>query len=316
VTQPLPQRLRVVDHTASRAADPATGPAVDRATDVVVARSRGELAKALALTRTAPDGSRRSIGFVPTMGALHEGHRALIRRARELADEVVVSIFVNPLQFGPAEDLDRYPRTLDADLDACAAEGVALVFAPTPDVVYPADPRVTVSPGGLGEQFEGGSRPGHFSGVLTVVAKLFNLVAPDVAVFGEKDYQQLALIRQLVADLDIPVHVVGLPTVREADGLALSSRNRYLSTDERQAAAEISRALRVAADETTAADVLAAARAVLDAEPGLVIDYLALVDADTLDEFDGDPTRPARLLVAAYAGSTRLIDNYAIVIGE
>jgi pantoate--beta-alanine ligase len=282
---------------------------------VVVARSRGELAKALTALRTAPDGSRRSIGFVPTMGALHEGHLALVRRARELADEVVVSIFVNPLQFGPTEDLAKYPRTFESDLAACAAEGVALVFAPTPDVVYPTDPKVTVAPGPLAERFEGASRPGHFSGVLTVVAKLFNLVAPDVAVFGDKDFQQLALVRQMVADLDIPVHVVGLPTVREADGLALSSRNRYLSAEERSAAAAISRALRTAADEATAEGALAAARGVLDAEPGLRVDYLALVDSETLDDVDAGAARPARMLIAAYAGTTRLIDNYPIELG-
>jgi pantoate--beta-alanine ligase len=238
-----------------------------------------------------------------------------MRTARELADVVVVSIFVNPLQFGANEDLDRYPRTEDADLRACAAENVALVFAPAPDVVYPAPPQVTVRAGQLGEQFEGASRPGHFDGVLTVVAKLFNLVAPDVAVFGEKDYQQLALIRQLVHDLDVPVHVVGAPTVRERDGLALSSRNRYLSADERAAALALARALHAGAARATAADVLAAAQAVVDGEPGIRLDYLALVDATTLEPVTDEFTGAARLLVAAYAGTTRLIDNVAVSLG-
>jgi pantoate--beta-alanine ligase len=286
-----------------------------RTTTPVVARTRGELAKAIATLRTGPHGSRRSIALVPTMGALHDGHRALMRTARDLADVVVVSIFVNPLQFGANEDLDRYPRTEDADLRACAAENVALVFAPAPDVVYPDPPQVTVRAGQLGEQFEGASRPGHFDGVLTVVAKLFNLVAPDVAVFGEKDYQQLALIRQLVHDLDVPVHVVGAPTVRERDGLALSSRNRYLSADERAAALALARALHAGAARATAADVLAAAQAVVDGEPGIRLDYLALVDATTLEPVTDEFTGAARLLVAAYAGTTRLIDNVAVSLG-
>jgi pantoate--beta-alanine ligase len=281
----------------------------------VVARSRGELAKAISAIRTDGDGRRRSVGFVPTMGALHEGHVALVRRARELADEVVVSIFVNPMQFGAGEDLDRYPRTFDDDLEACRGEGVSLVFAPTPDVVYPTDPRVTVAPGPLGDRLEGASRPGHFAGVLTVVAKLFNLVGPDVAVFGEKDYQQLALIRQMVADLDIPVHVVGLPTVRETDGLALSSRNRYLDPAQRGAALALSQALRAGAARRTYDDVLAAAEAVIAAEAHLRPDYLTLVDADTLEPLDSSSSGPARLLVAAYAGTTRLIDNIAVTLG-
>jgi pantoate--beta-alanine ligase len=281
----------------------------------VVARSRGELAKALAALRTGPTGTRQSIAFVPTMGALHEGHRSLMRRAGELADCVVVSIFVNPLQFGAGEDFDQYPRTFAADLAACRAEGVALVFAPTPEVIYPRQPKVTVHGGPLGDVLEGGSRPGHFDGVLTVVAKLFNLVAPDVAVFGEKDYQQLALIRQMVQDLDVPVHVVGATTVREYDGLALSSRNRYLHDDERAGAVALSRALRAAAGHNDGATVVATARAILDSEPRLQVDYLALVDADTLEAVSDEHSGAARLLVAAYAGTTRLIDNIAITLG-
>ena len=286
-----------------------------RVTAPVVARSRGELAKALTALRTGPDGVRRSVALVPTMGALHEGHRSLMRTARELADVVVVSIFVNPLQFGANEDLDRYPRTEAADLEVCAAEGVRLVFAPTPDVVYPTQPQVTVHAGPLGERFEGASRPGHFDGVLTVVAKLFNLVAPDLAVFGAKDYQQLALIRQMVNDLDVPVHVVGAPTVREEDGLALSSRNRYLSDDERAAALALSRGLAAGAMQRTATKALAAARAVIEAEKGIRLDYLELVNAETLEPVRRGFSGSARLLVAAYAGTTRLIDNIAVRLG-
>jgi pantoate--beta-alanine ligase len=274
----------------------------------------------LASLRSGSDGTRRSVAFVPTMGALHEGHRALMRHAGELADCVVVSIFVNPLQFGAGEDFDRYPRTWDADLAACRDEGVSLVFAPTPDVVYPTQPKVTVHGGSLGEVLEGASRPGHFDGVLTVVAKLFNLVAPDVAVFGEKDYQQLALIRQMVQDLDVPVHVVGAPTVREHDGLAMSSRNRYLNDEERQVALTLSGALRAGAQHTDAATVLSAAHRVLDRDQGLKLDYLELVDADTLAVIDGavvdgDHAGAARLLVAASVGRTRLIDNIAVTLG-
>jgi pantoate--beta-alanine ligase len=282
----------------------------------VVARSRGELAKALAGLRVGPNGQHRSVALVPTMGALHEGHRSLMRCAAELADVVVVSIFVNPLQFGAHEDLDRYPRTEAADLAVCATEGVALVFAPTPDVVYPTPPQVTVQAGPRAGHLEGASRPGHFDGVLTVVAKLFNLVAPDLAVFGEKDYQQLALIRQMVHDLDVPVHVVGAATVREADGLALSSRNRYLSTEERDAALALSRALTAAAMEPTSTKVKASAQAVIDAEPRLRLDYLRLVDAETLEPVSRTFAGAARLLVAAYAGNTRLIDNVALTLGS
>jgi pantoate--beta-alanine ligase len=245
---------------------------------------------------------------VPTMGALHAGHRALLRYARGLGGAVVASIFVNPLQFGPTEDLDRYPKTFDADLQACAEEGVSLVFAPTAAVMYRAGTQVTVHPGPIGDELEGASRPGHFGGVLTVVAKLFGLVRPDVAVFGEKDYQQLTLIRRMVSDLDLGVRVVGVPTVREPDGLALSSRNSYLSTVERSAAARLSAALRagVAAAGSGPAAVLAVGRAVLAAEPGIELDYLALRAPDLGPP---PPAGSARLLVAARVGTTRLIDN-------
>jgi pantoate--beta-alanine ligase len=256
------------------------------------------------------------VALVPTMGALHEGHRALVRAARERAASVVVSVFVNPTQFGPGEDFDRYPRTWDADLAALAEEGADLVFHPEVDDVYPPGSLgVTVAPGPLGEVLEGAIRPGHFAGVLTVVAKLFGLVRPDLAVFGEKDYQQLTLIRAMARELALGVEVVGVPTVREDDGMALSSRNRYLTPEQRRAAATISAALRAgaAAGPRGAEAVRAAASAVLAAEPTLLQDYLELTDTDL------GPTPaagPARLLVAARAGSTRLIDNTAVRLGD
>jgi len=253
--------------------------------------------------------------LVPTMGALHEGHRTLVRAARELGGSVVVSVFVNPTQFGPGEDLDRYPRTWDDDLAALAAEGADLVFHPPVDEVYPPGSLgVTVQPGPLGQVLEGAVRPGHFAGVLTVVAKLFGLVRPDVAVFGEKDYQQLTLIRAMARELALGVEVRGVPTVREDDGLALSSRNRYLSPEQRATAAALSAALRAgaAAGPRGADAVLAAARAALADAPGLLQDYLELTDPD----LGPAPTAgPARLLVAARAGSTRLLDNTAIDLG-
>lgn len=254
--------------------------------------------------------------LVPTMGALHEGHRTLVRAARERGGSVVVSVFVNPTQFGPGEDFDRYPRTWDADLAALAEEGADLVFHPPVDEVYPPGSLgVTVQPGPLGDVLEGAVRPGHFAGVLTVVAKLFGLVRPDVAVFGEKDYQQLTLIRAMARELALGVEVVGVPTVREDDGMALSSRNRYLSAEQRSTAAALSRALRAgtAAGPEGAGAVLAAAREVLAAAPGLLQDYLELTDPDL---GPAPATGPARLLVAARAGSTRLIDNTAVELGS
>ncbi|MGY1840072.1 MULTISPECIES: pantoate--beta-alanine ligase [unclassified Modestobacter] len=254
--------------------------------------------------------------LVPTMGALHEGHRTLVRAARERGGSVVVSVFVNPTQFGPGEDFDRYPRTWDADLAALAEEGADVVFHPPVDEVYPPGAvGVTVQPGPLGSVLEGAVRPGHFAGVLTVVAKLFGLVRPDVAVFGEKDYQQLTLIRAMAAELALGVEVVGVPTVREDDGMALSSRNRYLDPEQRAAAAALSRALRAgaAAGAQGADAVLAAARAVLDAAPGLLQDYLELTDPRL---GPAPAAGPARLLVAARAGSTRLIDNTAVLLAR
>jgi pantoate--beta-alanine ligase len=256
------------------------------------------------------------VALVPTMGALHEGHRTLVRAAKQRAATVVVSVFVNPTQFGPGEDFDRYPRTWDADLAALAEEGADVVFHPGVEEVYPEGSLgVTVHPGPLGDVLEGAVRPGHFAGVLTVVAKLFGLVRPDVALFGEKDYQQLTLIRAMARELALGVEVVGVPTVREDDGLALSSRNRYLSPEQRATAVALSRALRAGADAEAQGPeaVLAAARAVLAAEPNLVQDYLELTDID----LGPVPTAgPARLLVAARAGTTRLLDNAAITLGD
>ncbi len=249
------------------------------------------------------------------MGALHAGHAHLLDDARGRADLLITSIFVNPLQFAPSEDLDRYPRTFDADLALCADHDVDVVFAPAVDEVYPGgQAEVVIEPGPLGTVLEGASRPGHFRGVLTVVAKLFGLVGPDVAVFGEKDYQQLVLIRRMVADLCMPVEVIGSETVREHDGLALSSRNRFLSESDRDAALALSRALRAgqAVQSEGAAVVRREAQETLAAAPGLELDYLALTD-ETLHP---EPTDgPARLLVAARVGATRLIDNVSLRLG-
>jgi pantoate--beta-alanine ligase len=255
--------------------------------------------------------------LVPTMGALHDGHRTLLRRARATPGaRVVVSVFVNPLQFGPGEDLDRYPRTLDADVAMCAAEGVDLVFAPSAAEMYPdGQPRVTVDPGPAGRVLEGEFRPGFFGGVLTVVLKLFSLVRPDAAVFGDKDAQQVALVRAMVADLDLGLSIIAVPTERDPDGLAMSSRNKYLSAAERATALALPRALRAGA--AAAADgpvsVLARAQAVLDAEPKLSVDYLALVDPHTFAPVFGGG--PAVLAAAARAGTTRLIDNMRLDLG-
>ncbi len=281
----------------------------------VLAGTREELAALLGGARRSGD----RVAFVPTMGALHDGHASLMRVARAATrGPVVVSIFVNPMQFGAGEDLDRYPRTLDADLEVCAAEGVDVVFAPSVEEMYPGGfshdsvhDGVTVAPGALATILDGASRPGHFDGVLTVVAKLFGLVRPDVAVFGQKDYQQLALIRRMVRDLCLGIEVVGAETVREPDGLALSSRNRYLDPAQRRAAVALSRALR-AAQERAAYGVPAArwaAMSVLKDEPGIELDYLALTSPEL---GDAPEVGEGRILVAARVGSTRLIDNMPI----
>lgn len=268
--------------------------------------TRAELAAAVA--------NKGRVAVVMTMGALHEGHRALVRAARERSDFVLVTIFVNPLQFGPHEDFEKYPRTLEPDVEACRAEGVSVVFAPSRDEVYPGGaPSITMNAGPLGEILEGASRPGHFAGMLTVVEKLLLLTRADVAFFGEKDFQQLTLIRRMAHDLELGVEIVGVPTVREPDGLALSSRNRYLSSDERRAALALSRALREGAAHADADAVLAAAHKILDDEPGVRVDYLALTGSDLGAAPDEGP---ARLLVAAKVGGTRLIDNVPLRLAK
>jgi len=270
-----------------------------------------EIVRTVAAMRAAVAGRR--VGFVPTMGYLHEGHLSLVREARARADVVVVSIFVNPTQFGPNEDLARYPRDLERDVAMLSKEGVDLVFAPEANEIYPAGARTFVEVEGLSDRLEGASRPGHFRGVATVVTKLFEIVRPEVAVFGQKDAQQALVIRRMVRDLMIDVEVVVAPTKRDEDGVALSSRNVYLSADERRAAGAIPRALAaarraLAQGERDPERIVAAARAVLDAEPLLRLDYLALVDAETLDRLER--ARGEMLLaVAVFAGKTRLIDN-------
>ncbi|GAA2745133.1 pantoate--beta-alanine ligase [Kitasatospora cinereorecta] len=267
-----------------------------------------------------PDEQPVDNAVVMTMGALHAGHAALIRAARRQVGpegRVAVTVFVNPLQFGAGEDLDRYPRTLDADVALAAEVGADVVFAPTVEEVYPnGEPVVRLSAGPMGAGFEGASRPGHFDGMLTVVAKLLHITDPDFALFGEKDAQQLALIRRMVADLDFDVEVVGVPTVREEDGLALSSRNRFLSEDERKQALALSRALFAGRDAGAkgAAAVREAAAAVLDAEDGVALDYLALIDPDTFTEAPDGFQGEAVLAVAAKVGTTRLIDNVGIIV--
>jgi len=265
------------------------------------------------------------IVLVPTMGALHDGHIALLRRAAALSQpngSAVVSVFVNPLQFGAGEDLDRYPRDLDADMAICEREGVALVFAPGDAQVYPREQLITVDPGPMGQVLEGASRPGFFTGVLTVVLKLFQLVGPQAAVFGEKDAQQLALIRRMTEDLCLGVRIASVPTVRDPDGLAVSSRNAYLAAPERATALALSRALRAGRQAGASGPdaVLAAAQPVLDeaakADPPLVLDYLALVEPDTFTQVKPGFAGDALLLAAARVGKTRLIDNTPLTLGQ
>ncbi|NJP47903.1 pantoate--beta-alanine ligase [Actinacidiphila epipremni] len=261
---------------------------------------------------------------VMTMGALHDGHASLIRAARARAGtgQVTVTVFVNPLQFGPHEDLARYPRTLAADVELAAAAGADTVFAPDADEVYPGgEPQVRISAGPMGERYEGASRPGHFDGMLTVVAKLLHLTRPEAAVFGQKDAQQLALIRRMATDLNFPVEIIGAPTVREPDGVAMSSRNRYLAPAERTAARALSRALFAGRDAAPGgpAATVRAARTVLDAaaagEPPVTPDYLALIDPADFTEAAPGHTGPAVLAVAARIGTTRLIDNIPLEFG-
>jgi pantoate--beta-alanine ligase len=276
----------------------------------VLVHSRPELSAA----RAALTGR---VAVVMTMGALHDGHIRLIDVARERADCVVVTIFVNPLQFGAGEDLDRYPRTLDSDLAICQAHDVDVVFAPGVDDMYPPEESVLRRHAGdLGERLEGAVRPTHFDGVLTVVALLLELTKPDLAVFGEKDAQQLALIRRMVAAEGWPIEIVGVPTVREPDGLALSSRNRFLDPSQREAALALSGALQAAAQSVDAGTEAAIARAldVLARSPQLEVDYITVVDDRTWLEPD-ELTKDVRILVAGRIGSTRLIDNVSVILG-
>jgi pantoate--beta-alanine ligase len=255
----------------------------------------------------------RIVGFVPTMGALHEGHVALVRRVKAQADLTAVSIFVNPTQFNSRDDFARYPRDLSSDADVLVREGVDLLFAPEPDEMFPPNAVTFVEVAGLSDKLEGKSRPGHFRGVATVVTKLFEIVTPHVAAFGQKDAQQALIVKTLVRDLMMNVEVLVLPTLREPDGVAMSSRNVLLSVEERRAARAIPRALEaaaaaVAAGERNAEGVLAPARAVLGAEPLLRVDYLELVDTERLDPV-ATIQRETLLVVAVFAGTTRLIDN-------
>ena len=254
-----------------------------------------------------------TIGLVPTMGALHEGHLSLVRTARAACDLVVVSIFVNPTQFGPTEDFAKYPRTFEADCAALKGEGVDLVFAPSPEEMYLPNASTFIDVEGLSGRLDGASRPGHFRGVATVVAKLFNIVQPDKAFFGQKDAAQVAILRKMVRDLNFGLELVVCPIVREPDGLALSSRNRYLSTDEREKALVLSRSLQsarhlAAQGVTSTADLLAAASTVLAEESAVRVDYLRAVNPDTLEDV-ADVREGALIAVAAFVGDTRLIDN-------
>ncbi len=284
-------------------------------TVTTAAALRAELARAREDARVLGGGR---VAFVPTMGALHAGHLALVAEARRRGDVVAMSIFVNPLQFGPGEDFARYPRDAEGDAAKARDAGVDLLFVPEPAEVYPREPRARVVPGAMADRWEGAVRPGHFAGVLTVVAKLFHLVQPDVAVFGQKDAQQAALVRAMARDLDFPLEVVVAPTVREADGLALSSRNVYLSADERRSARRLPEALAAverafAAGERRADRLLDAARLALAGEPALAPDYVALADPETLDPVDA-AERGTLAMAAVRAGRTRLLDN--VVLGE
>jgi pantoate--beta-alanine ligase len=320
--------------TAHHADDTAGGaPAADPTPRLVT--TRADLRRLLdggAGARRPDGGARRAV--VMTMGALHAGHLELVRRAREEVGpegEVVVTDFVNPLQFGPGEDFERYPRDVAADVALLASAGpdarVDVVFAPSVAEMYPdlavagepgGGPIVRVSSGRIGTVLEGASRPGHFDGVLTVVLKLLHLVHPDVAVFGAKDAQQLLAVRRMVADLDVGVEILGVPTVREADGLARSSRNAYLTPEEHEQALALGRALRAGADVAMsgarADEVLAAARGILERAPGVEVDYLVLVDPATVEDLAPGAVGPGLLLVAARVGATRLIDNTVVEI--
>ena len=296
----------------------------------VLTHTRAELADALSRL----PGTK---ALVMTMGALHSGHLQLVREARELADHVIVTIFVNPTQFAPGEDFDAYPRTLDADMDALETVGADLVWAPAPQDVYPTPATVTIAPGPIARVLEGKTRPTHFAGVALVCTKVVNLVRPDVALYGQKDAQQLAVLRTVFAQLDIPVRVHPVPIVRAEDGVALSSRNQYLSDDERIRARALSRALRRGAEAAEAgaepAQIVAQCRSVIEAEGGIDLDYIALVDAGTFEILAGtesvpvgegtaaptilsDGSREGRILIAAKVGTTRLIDNMEVPLRD
>jgi pantoate--beta-alanine ligase len=258
----------------------------------------------------------RVLGFVPTMGALHEGHLSLVRKARTECDVVVASIFVNPLQFGPGEDFARYPRTFEADCRSLEAEGVEVLFAPTAAEMYHEGSVTTVTVAGVGDRLDGASRPGHFTGVATVVAKLFHVVAPNKAYFGEKDAAQLAVLRQMVRDLNFDVELVGCAIMRDSDGLALSSRNKYLSAGEREQALALHRCLlriqeSIGRGERESATLVRSGLEVLGAEPEVRVDYLAIVDANTLLPVERADSGTL-VAVAAYVGKTRLIDNFLV----
>ena len=294
----------------------------------ILTHTRAQLAEAL----TKLPGTK---ALVMTMGALHNGHLQLVREAQQLADHVIVTIFVNPTQFAPGEDFDAYPRTLDADMDALETVGADLVWAPAPQDVYPTPVTVSIDPGPIARVLEGKTRPTHFAGVALVCSKVVNLVRPDVALYGQKDAQQLAVLRTVFAQLDIPVRVHAVPIVRAEDGVALSSRNQYLSDDERARARALSRSLRRGIETAEAgaepAAIVAQCRAVIEAEGGIDLDYIALVDAGTFEILAGtesvpvgegtgaptvaaDGTRQGRLLIAAKVGTTRLIDNMEVAL--
>ena len=296
----------------------------------VLTHTRAELADALSHLH----GTK---ALVMTMGALHAGHLQLVREARELADHVIVTIFVNPTQFAPGEDYDAYPRTLDADMDALETVGADLVWAPAPQDVYPTPATVSIDPGPIARVLEGKTGPTHFAGVALVCTKVVNLVRPDVALYGQKDAQQLAVLRTVFSQLDIPVRVHPVPIVRAEDGVALSSRNQYLSDEERIRARALSRALRRGAEAAEAgaqpADIVSECRSVIEAEGGIDLDYIALVDAGTFEILAGtesvpvgegaaaptilsDGSREGRILIAAKVGTTRLIDNMEVPLRD
>ncbi|OKL47069.1 pantoate--beta-alanine ligase [Boudabousia liubingyangii] len=283
-----------------------------------VVHTRADLRAAINESQTRKGGK---VALVMTMGALHEGHLDLVRRAHELADTVVVSIFVNPLQFAPGEDFDAYPRTLDADVEKLQTVGSQIVFAPSAEDVFPGGaPAITFNPGPVGQILEGKTRPTHFAGVLQIVNKVMNLVQPDYALFGQKDAQQLAIIKQMVRDLDMQLEVVAVPIRRETDGLAMSSRNQYLSETEREQALALSRALEtgreVAARTASAAAVVDRVESELSQAPGVKLDYVALIDPLNFTPIPEGQRATGVLAVAAWVGKTRLIDNTLVVVGK